>query len=104
MRDGQPRSAFHSAYSVRWSAILSPSEICRYTSIVEETIRQQRQYLSYLLRLWQASAGDPPRDPPLWRASLESPQTGSRLGFASLGDLLAFLEEETRSIPPGSQD
>jgi hypothetical protein len=85
---------------------VSPSAIYGYTGIAEETIRQQRQYLSYLLRLWQASGGssDPLGDPPLWRASLESPQTGTRLGFASLGDLFAFLEEEARSIPPGSQD
>lgn len=72
--------------------------------MAEETITQHRQYLSYLLRLWQASRGDPPRDPPLWRASLESPQTGVRLGFASLRDLCAFLEEETRSTLQGSQD
>jgi hypothetical protein len=72
--------------------------------MAEETIRQQRQYLSYMLRLWQASTGDPPHDPPLWRASLESPQTGGRLGFASLGDLLDFLEEEIGSTPSGSQD
>jgi hypothetical protein len=71
---------------------------------VEGTIRQQRQYLSYLLRLWQASAGDPPRDSPLWRASLESSQTGTRLGFASLGELFAFLEEETGSTLGGSKD
>jgi hypothetical protein len=72
--------------------------------VAEETIRQHRQYLSYLLRLWQASPGDPPGDPPVWRASLESPQAGARQGFASLGDLFAFLEEETGSTLPGSQD
>jgi hypothetical protein len=78
--------------------------------MAEETIRQQRQYLSYLLRLWQASAGssDPhggtPRDPPLWRASLERPQSGVRLGFASLQELFVFLENETGSTPSGSQD
>jgi hypothetical protein len=72
--------------------------------MAEGTVRQQRQYLSYLLRLWQASAGEPPGEPPLWRASVESPQTGARLGFACLGDLFAYLEEETRSILPGSQD
>ena len=64
----------------------------------------------YLLRMWQESGGpnDPhggrPRDPPLWRASLERPQGGQRLGFASLEDLFAFLENETRSSLPGSQD
>ena len=71
--------------------------------MVEETIRQHRQYLSYLLRLWQASPGDPSGDPPVWRASLESPQAGARQGFASLHELFVFLENETRSSSPGSQ-
>jgi hypothetical protein len=51
---------------------------------------QQRRYLSYLLRLWRESGGNPP----LCRASLESPQTGERRGFASLADLFTFLEKE----------
>jgi hypothetical protein len=54
----------------------------------------QRRYLSYLLRLWQESSGDPP----LWRASLESPQTGERRGFASLAELFTFLETEVRQV------
>jgi hypothetical protein len=66
-------------------------------------MNQQRRYLAYLLRLWQESGGDPPRDPPLWRASLERPQSGDRLGFASLADLFAFLDNETGSSSPGSQ-
>lgn len=74
--------------------------------MAEKRVNQERRYLSYLLRLWQESGGssDPVGDPPLWRASLESPQIGARLGFASLVDLFSFLEEETSSIPPGSQD
>lgn len=65
-------------------------------------MNQQRRYLSYLLRLWQESGGDLPHgDPPLWRASLETPQAGDRLGFASLDALFAFLENETRSSSPG---
>lgn len=60
-------------------------------------MNQKRRYLSYLLRLRQESAGDlPGGDLPLWRASLERPQDGERLGFASLVDLFAFLESETR--------
>ena len=58
---------------------------------------QERRYLAYLLRLWQEGDGDPPQ----WRASLERPQSGDRLGFASLADLVAFLECETKSSPPG---
>ena len=65
---------------------------------------QKSRYLSYLLRLWQDSGGDLPSDePPPWRASLEIPQSGDRLGFASLADLFAFLENETRSASPSSE-
>ena len=67
---------------------------------------QKRRYLSYLLRLWQQGGGERPggdahRDAPLWKASLERPQVGDRLGFASLADLFAFLENETGSSSPG---
>ena len=52
--------------------------------------REQR-YISYLLRLWQIrSEGEL-----VWRASLESPHTGERRGFASLDDLFGFLREQT---------
>jgi hypothetical protein len=44
-------------------------------------------YLSFLLRLWGAGQGT-------WRASLESPMTGERHGFASLKDLFAFLQAQ----------
>ena len=44
--------------------------------------------VSYLLRLWRAE-----RDGRIvWRASLQDPDTGERQGFATLADLLAFLE------------
>ncbi|MCP4539358.1 MAG: hypothetical protein GY832_19655 [Chloroflexi bacterium] len=50
--------------------------------------KQQRDHLSYLLRLWQTSGeGDA-----VWRALLENPFTGERHGFASLQDLFAFLQ------------
>ena len=72
--------------------------------MAEETIRQRKRYLSYLLRLWQQGGGEQPHgDPPQWRASLESPESGERRGFASLGDLLEFLEEEIGSGGQGSQ-
>ena len=49
------------------------------------------RYLAYMLRLWQVEteAGR------AWRASLESPHTGERLGFAGVAALVAFLEERT---------
>jgi hypothetical protein len=76
--------------------------------MAEKSVKRQRRYLSYLLRVWQENGGDPPhgsapRGPPLWRASLERPEGGERLGFASLVDLFAFLESETRSGSPGSE-
>lgn len=52
---------------------------------------EQRRYLSYLLRLWQTSDGTKQ----IWRASLESPGTGERRGFASLEDLFDFLLAQT---------
>jgi len=51
------------------------------------------RYLSYLLRLWQT--GD--RGKLIWRASLESPGTGERHGFASIGELLSFLQARMQS-------
>jgi hypothetical protein len=64
--------------------------------MADKPTNQPRQYLSYLLRLWRESG-----DPPLWRASLQSPQSEEVQGFAGLGDLFAFLENETRSRLPG---
>ncbi len=46
-------------------------------------------YYAYLLRLWRD--GD---CTDCWRASLEDPQTGKRLGFADLEKLLAYLREK----------
>jgi hypothetical protein len=52
---------------------------------------RKRRYISYLLRLWQVkSEGEL-----VWRASLDSPPTGQRLGFASLAEMYTFLEQET---------
>jgi hypothetical protein len=59
--------------------------------------KKQQGYISYLLRLWQIrSAGEL-----VWRASLESPHTGKRQGFASLADLFTFLEKEISHIDQG---
>jgi hypothetical protein len=51
----------------------------------------QAEYRAYLLRLWRVTAGGQIT----WRASLESPDTGERLGFANLAALCAFLQGET---------
>ena len=55
---------------------------------------EQRRYLSYLLRLWQTSDGTKQ----IWRASVESPGTGERRGFASLEDLFDFLQAQTGTL------
>lgn len=59
-------------------------------------MRQQKRYLSYLLRLWREEGGNLP----VWRASLESPRTGERYGFASLDALFNFLEAEVAQGQP----
>jgi hypothetical protein len=43
---------------------------------------KQADYVSCLLRLWRESA-----QKAVWRASLEDPHTGERLGFASVDEL-----------------
>lgn len=53
-------------------------------------IDEQRQYLSYLLRLWQERA----TSPAVWRASLENSRTGEVVGFADTMQLFAFLQEQ----------
>jgi hypothetical protein len=58
-------------------------------------------YLSYLLRLWLAGNNDPPE----WRLALIDPQTGERIGFASLDALTDYLQammEEVTSSEAGA--
>lgn len=57
-------------------------------------VKQPPGYLSYLLRLWQSGS----RDSAVWRASLENPMTGERLGFATLKELFIFLETQAEEI------
>ena len=52
---------------------------------------ETEDYLAYMLRLWRVNTSTGP----VWRASLESPHTGERRGFATLEHLFAYLEEET---------
>jgi hypothetical protein len=49
-----------------------------------------------MLRTWRGS-GDWNS---VWRASVESPHTGERYGFANLEMLFAFLEEKIEVQPP----
>jgi hypothetical protein len=61
--------------------------------------REPPDYAAYLLRLWRETGGRQAQ----WRASLQNPHTGERVGFSSLQELFAFLEEETGSGLPGSE-
>jgi hypothetical protein len=66
--------------------------------------KRRPEYLAYLLRLWRENGNERTYgvETAVWRASLQRPQTGERQGFASLDDLFAFLEKETKSCSPGS--
>jgi hypothetical protein len=57
--------------------------------------QEQRDYLSYLLRLWRESEGERP----VWRASLKSTHTGEKTGFGSLEELCEFLQRQTNTLP-----
>ena len=61
---------------------------------------EQPGYLAYMLRMWRVDDGGKP----VWRASVESPHTGERQGFASLEPLFAFLTEKTEGTPASSED
>jgi len=61
-------------------------------------------YLSYLLRLWQESERAlEGREEPVWRASLTSPATGERVGFANLEELMAYLQERMANAPDSEE-
>ena len=51
-----------------------------------------REYKAYLLRLWRES------HEATWRALLENPNNGERAAFATLGELVAFLEDKTGEV------
>lgn len=53
---------------------------------------RSQEYQSYLLRLWRED------DAMEWRASLQSTATGEMQGFASLADLIAYLQ--THAVVP----
>jgi hypothetical protein len=58
-------------------------------------------YLSYLLRMWQESGDEAAegREAAVWRASLTSPTTGERVGFASIEGLVEYLQERMDTAP-----
>lgn len=59
----------------------------RYDGVMNDfNLTAENQDRVYILRLWRAESPDW-----CWRASLENPRTGTRLGFDSLERLFAFL-------------
>jgi hypothetical protein len=52
--------------------------------------RETREYVAYLLRLWRERSDELTR----WRASLQDPHSGERVGFASLEELFDFLHRQ----------
>ena len=52
--------------------------------------------LTYILRIWETRSFPPDPDA-TWHLSLEDIETGERIGFSSLSDLLDFLSDELRS-------
>ena len=56
---------------------------------------EARDYVAYLLRLWRETSGEASR----WRASLQDPHSGERIGFGSLEELFDSLLRETGSLP-----
>jgi len=52
--------------------------------------REQSGYHAYLLRCWQERRG-PGQGAPVWRFSLEDPNTHTRHGFATFPELVAAL-------------
>ena len=55
----------------------------------------KQHYFSFMLRMWRANG----EGKAAWRASLESPHTGERVGFASLEDLFTFLRQQAGVAP-----
>ncbi len=56
---------------------------------------EARDYVAYLLRLWREKGGESSR----WRASLQDPHSGERVGFASIEELFLYLRRETGDLP-----
>ena len=55
-----------------------------------DAMPKQQRYLSYLLRLSQTSDGKQQ----IWRVSLQSPNSEVQQGFASLEELMDYLETQ----------
>ena len=54
----------------------------------------RKTYIAYLVRLWRVKEAAEGEGIGAWRASLESPQTGERVGFGSVEELFTYLRQE----------
>lgn len=54
---------------------------------------EEKNYYAYLLRIWREG------DQGGWRASLENPHTGEKMGFADMEKLFVFLAEVAGKRP-----
>lgn len=61
---------------------------------VGEMVKEQPDYVSYLLRLWREGSGEQE----IWRASLEITRTGELMAFANLNELFDYLRERTGMV------
>jgi hypothetical protein len=87
-------------FSEWWFGILASFERVGAAMDCEEVKTGETQtYSAYLLRLWREGSGESTR----WRASLQDPHTGERVGFASLEDMFGFLRRETAGEVFGSR-
>ena len=61
----------------------------------------ETEYYSFLLRLWMTNRQN---GQPIWRASLQSPDSGEKLVFANLAEMVDYLKSLTTStIHPGGK-
>jgi hypothetical protein len=83
-------------FSDRWYGILVSFE-CPGVAMSHERIGdgEARDYGAYLLRLWRERSGESAR----WRASLQDPHSGKRVGFASPEELFGYLRREMGDLP-----
>ncbi|MDF1520850.1 MAG: hypothetical protein RQ728_10195 [Brevefilum sp.] len=64
---------------------------------MKRDLKKKDAYFSYLLRIWQLSENEEsPSNQILWRVSLESTQTRTRVMFTSLEDLIYFLQDQLK--------
>jgi hypothetical protein len=61
------------------------------------------RYQSYLLTFWEERSRNP-QVAAVWRFRLEDPRTGRRLGFASLEEVVAFIQKELAGDEGASPD